>query len=182
MTIFNKKNSASAAVEYLRDRGIKCLWHFTAASNLDSIRGSGLYSWVSCKSNGIDVSVYGGSETSHSLDLRYGLGDYVRTSLCSDHPMCFSRLTSRGIDAVVLPIALDILDFEPNYLCSDINAAANGHSTAKGMNGLELIDYKAVKKHYLRRDDPDLGKHQAEIMVPEHIPARFIDFSSMIEL
>ncbi len=176
-----RNSSSNSAAEYLRKRGIGCLWHFTAASNLDSIRDNGLYSWVSCKRNGIDVSVYGGDEISHRLDRRYGLEDYVRMSLCSDHPMCFSKLKQHGIDAVVLPISLDILRYDPDFICSDINATDNDHRTASGLAGLEIIDYSAVKKRFVKGDDPAFKKHQAEIMVSEHIPARFIDFDSMIE-
>ena len=40
------KNNASSFVDYLRNAGINCLYHFTSRRNLESIRRSGgLYRW-----------------------------------------------------------------------------------------------------------------------------------------
>lgn len=165
---------SSAAIDFLKSKGISRLYHFTDADNVDSIMANGLYSWFSCEKRSIHVSRFGGNCQSRAYDSMYGLQDYVRTSLCRDHPMAF-RLSCEGSRVILLKISLDVLDENAEFMCYDINAASSAHRQASGLAGLSLIDYGAVQRTMVRRTDPDFHKHQAEIMVRSHIPSEFID-------
>ena len=101
----NKAN-ASSFVEHLRKTGITCLYHYTSRRKLESIkRHGGLYSWWYLDNHGITVPCPGGNDFSKQLDRYNGLQDYVRLSLCPDHPMAY-RLKQVGEDIVVLRIRL----------------------------------------------------------------------------
>ncbi len=165
--------TSSEAIDFLRSKGISRLYHFTDAANVDSIMENGLYSWFSCEQRCIRVARFGGNDRSRGFDRMYGLQDYVRTSLCCDHPMAF-RLKCEGSRVVLLKISLDVLGENSEFVCSDVNAASASHRQANGIAGLSLIDYGAVKRTRVSKIDPDFHKHQAEIMVRTHIPPEYI--------
>ena len=56
----------------LRENGIRSLYHFTDASNLESIRAHGLLAWRKLDENKIE-SKKNSSELSHNLTLRKAL-------------------------------------------------------------------------------------------------------------
>ena len=64
----------------LREHGIQSLFHFTDASNLESIRQHGLLTWKKLGEMKIIAKV-NSSELSHTLDSSKGLADFVRLSL-----------------------------------------------------------------------------------------------------
>ena len=103
----NKANS-STFIEHLRKSGITCLYHFTSRRNLESIRHyGGLFSWWYLDTHDITVPCPGGNAFSKQLDRYNGLQDYVRLSLCPEHPMAY-RLKQAGEDIVVLKISLEV--------------------------------------------------------------------------
>lgn len=83
------------------------------------------------------------------------------------------RFQKQGYDIFLLEIDPAILDKE-GVLFSDRNATANGARIEAGINGLKNIDLEATKRHYVSRMDPDFVPHQAEILVPESVPLRYI--------
>ena len=72
----------------LRENGIKTLFHFTDASNLDSIREHGLLAWKKIETDKIECKM-NSSALSHRLDAAKGLSDYIRLSFCRRHPVMF---------------------------------------------------------------------------------------------
>lgn len=168
----NKVN-ASSFVDHLRKSGITCLYHFTSRRNLDSIkRHGGLYSWWYLDNHDITVPCPGGNDFSKQLDRYYGLQDYVRLSLCQDHPMAY-RLKQAGEDIVVLRISLDVVEMEET-LFSDMNATDSCHHHGGSLEDLKRINIPATQRRFVRRDDPDFKALQAEIMPKTFIPAKYI--------
>jgi hypothetical protein len=154
---------------YLQENGIIYFYHFTHRSNLDSIkRNGGLYSWDYCVKNNIDIPFPGGGDTSRNLDQRYKLEDYVRLSFCEDHPMKFG-LKQKGYNLVLLKIKTDVAELQ-STMFSNINATDNGCSFGPGLNYLKRVDMQAVKQRFVKKDDPNFKKHQAEVMVKTFVP------------
>lgn len=167
------KKDWSHIKDIFENKGIYCFYHFTEISNLDSIRQhGGLYSWYSCEQNGIKIPHPGGSPESRMLDCLYNLQDYVRLSFCDDHPMAY-RHKQDGADLVLLKISTDVA-FQQDTLFSDINATATGHSVGGSLDDLNKINFDAVKKHFVSRNDPDFSAHQAECLVKTFIPLKYI--------
>lgn len=160
-------------LDLLNDNGIEYLYHFTDKRNLSSIRRhGGLYSWAYCERNNIAIPNQGGDDFSRSLDRRYGLQDYVRLSFCEDHPMAY-RLKQSGADIVVLKISTDVALLK-DTLYSDINAADSAHTHGGSLAHLRMVNFDAVKRTYVSKDDPDFKPHQAEVMVKTFVPLKYI--------
>lgn len=167
------KFNASQYVEHLRNAGVTCLYHFTSRRNLDSIkRNGGLFSWWYMETNGIPVPCQGGNAFSKQLDRFQGLQDYVRLSLCPEHPMAY-RLKQQGEDVVVLRISLDVVGFE-SALFSDMNATDSHHHHGPSLEDLKRINVPATQRKYVRRDDPEFKALQAEVMLKTFIPSEYI--------
>lgn len=169
----NYKSNSNSFIQHLRSNGITCLYHFTSRRNLESIkRHGGLYSWWYMQQHGIAIPCPGGNDFSRNLDLYNGLQDYVRLSLCPNHPMAY-RLKQNGEDIVVLRISLDVVGLE-NTLFSDMNATDSCHHHGSSFDDLNRINIPATQRSFVRRDDPDFKALQAEIMPKTFIPAKYI--------
>lgn len=167
------KPDKEAIINLLQNNGIYCFYHFTARDNLTLIRQhEGLYSWWSLKQKNIKVPFLGGEGFGQQLDVRHGLQDYVRLSFCNDHPMIFKH-QQNGIDLVLLKIDIEVATWK-NSLFSDINATDNNHHHGGSISDLRKVDFDAVKRNYVSRDDDDFKLHQAEVMVKTFIPAKYI--------
>lgn len=168
-----KKENYDSFRQVLLGHGISCFYHFTDERNLENIRKyGGLISWYSCAKHEIGVTSAGGDSLSRNLDVRYGLQDYVRLSFCRDHPMAYKHKLA-GKNLVLLQIKIDVALWEET-LFSNMNATDNEHSHGSSLNDLKRIDFAAVKKNYVSRDDEDFKYHQAEILVKTAIPKEFI--------
>lgn len=168
-----KKVNSEDFRHLLISHGIKYFYHFTDERNLDSIRKyGGLLSWKSCNTYGVDIPAPGGDMQSRQLDMRYNLQDYVRLSFCDDHPMTY-RHKKDGKRLVLLKIKTDVALWE-NTLFTDINATDNNHSCGGSIEDLKKVNFVAVKKTYVSREDKDFKYHQAEILVKTVIPKEFI--------
>lgn len=167
-----KKDYAGCIRSYLRKNQITKLYHFTDENNLESIeRMGGLFSWEYLRRSGIHYEG-GGNEESRNNDERLGYSNYVRVSFCSDHPMAY-RLKLEGRKLYWLEIDPEVLCQE-GVLFSDVNATASFATILSGIDGLKNIDLDATRKTYVSRSDPDFAKHQAEALIPEKIPLKYI--------
>lgn len=167
------KPDKEAILSLLRNNGISCFYHFTARRNLESIRRlGGLYSWFNMEENGNEIPCSGGDDLSHQLDMRYGLEDFVRLSFCNDHPMAY-RLQQNGVSLVLLKIDIEVATWKETQF-SDINAADSNHNRGGTLSDLRMVNFDAVKRNYVSRDDDDFKPHQAEVMVKTFIPAKYI--------
>ena len=164
-------SSKQEILDYLRRNGISKLFHFTDRRNLQSIRDhNGLYSWWYLDKHGITIPQQGG--TAPELDMRYGLQDYVRLSFCDDHPMAY-HLQKRGSIIKLLEIDIEAAVID-GVLFSNMNATDNNCRFGKGMGYLQLVDLEATQRHYVSRYDSAFKPHQAEVMIPQHLPLCYI--------
>lgn len=168
-----KKKDSQEIIQILDENQIDYFWHFTDRQNIESIiKEGGLFSWNYCQSNDIAISNPGGDALSRNLDVKNNLQDYVRLSFCSDHPMAY-RKEEEGADIVYLKVSRDVALFE-STMFSDINATDNSHHHGKCIEDLKRVNFAAVKKTYVSRDDEEFKSHQAEVMVKTFIPIRYI--------
>jgi hypothetical protein len=151
--------------------GISCFYHFTDRSCLPSIAEHGLLSWV-----GLDKEDIGGrkgsSELSRALDTSKGLGDFVRLSFTTRHPMMYvAQKDGRLLDPVVLEIHLSVV-LIPGVLFSDRNATASSAELSDSPGKIRF-DVALCLNHFAvpHRDRPFF---QAEILVPKRVSRCFI--------
>jgi hypothetical protein len=171
--LLTKKSNWQEFADVLIENNISKLYHFTEKANIRSIKEEGgLFSWHYCDVNNILIPKTGGNTLSRDLDRRHKLGDFVRLSFCSDHPMQF-RLSQQGYNLVVLEVSCEVAFFE-NTRFSDINATDNGHLEGASLKDLKRVRFSATKKKHLRKDDPDFKFQQAEVMVKTWIPIEYI--------
>lgn len=173
ITQLNIKTEHKEIKQYLIDNDIQYFYHFTDRSNLESIIShGGLYSWEHCITNDIAINKAGGDDTSRSLDKYYDLGDYVRLSFCSDHPMAY-RLKKSGYDLVLLKIKIDVAWLK-DTLFSNMNATDSMHCHGAHLSDLQRVDINAIKATYVPSGHPYFKPHQAEILVKTYIPMKYI--------
>jgi len=163
--------------DILFKNGITSFYHFTARENLPKIKEyGGLYSWWSLYDKGLEVPFMGGDNDphspSHDMDRRLGLEDYVRLSFCDDHPMAY-RHKLAGKQLVLLEIDIEVAWWQ-NTIFADRNATKSNVRGGKNAEALKLVDFHAVTSHYVRRNDPEFEKHQAEVMVKTFLPIQYI--------
>lgn len=166
-----KKDNKEKFIQVLEENGIHYFYHFTSEKNLLSIiKQKGLYSWKYLLDKNITIPSPGGDDLSRALDEYFGLEDYVRLSFCSDHPMKYKL---RNTNPQILKVSIEVATFE-DTLFSDINAASKKHRHGGTLKDLLRINFKAVKRTHVCREDNDYQAHQAEIMVKRHIPIEYI--------
>ncbi len=167
------KSDCNQIRSILRENGIYCFYHFTDRANLASIKThGGLYSWYYLKTHDIPIPNPGGNSFSQSRDVKFGLQDYVRLSFCEDHPMAY-RKRQEGSNLVLLKISTDVAEFD-STLFTDANAASNYFNKGANASALRMVNFRATKTKYMRRDDPDFGHKQAEILIKTFLPAKYI--------
>ena len=171
---FHEKKIDHKEIYYdLLTHGVHYFYHFTDESNLDSIRKyGGLLSWKSCNTYGVEIPSAGGDTLSRQLDMRDNLQDYVRLSLCKDHPMIF-RHKKEGKRLVLLKVKSEVALWK-NTLFSNMNATDNNSFVGDNLEAFRKINFVAVRKTYVSRNDEDFKHHQAEILVKTVIPIEYI--------
>jgi hypothetical protein len=172
----NKKVNQQEYQNILNQEQITTLYHFTDRDNLASIiKNGGLYSWKDCEEKGISIAKPGGNDTSHSLDSRDGLQNYVRTSFTKHHPMMYVGMNfGRISNPVILEIDPEVVFWE-DTLYSDRNATRNGAQVGGNLDDFKAIHFKTVKGQYKFDLDPDEQPYfQAEVMVKHFIPLKYI--------
>lgn len=168
-----KKSNWQEFQQILQNNSITTFYHFTDQANLKSIKEhGGLYSWHYCDRKNIIIPYSGGDSLSRQLDIRYNLQDFVRLSFCDDHPMMY-RLKKENRSLVLLQVRIDVAYFK-NTCFSDINATDGDHIHGSSLQDLINIDFRAVKRNRVRKDDADFKTHQAEVLVKTWIPIDYI--------
>ena len=153
----------TANIVVLRRHGIRHLYHFTDASNLTSIRKSGLMTASDLLSAAIPAQM-NSDEGSRKLDQNAGLGRFVRLSFCAKNPMMFvARKEERISNPVILRIKLEAVS-RPGVLFSDCNATRRDAVISESSDIVRFEIVKA-KSHF---DVPELLRQypQAEVLVP----------------
>ena len=168
-----KPTTTTPNIVYLKEKGINVLYHFTSATNLDSIRKNGLMSASSLEDERIP-SMMNSSELSRKLDKLQGLETYVRLSLNDNNPMRFKVVQEKRVSNVVmLQINLEVVS-RPGVLFFDCNATRRG---ATRSTTPDVVRFEVVKAKNQYAVDANL-KHfyQAEVLVPSPIPPHLINF------
>jgi len=162
-----------ANIVALRENHVKELYHFTDASNLESIRKNGLMSASTLSGKAIKATM-NSSEASRALDAKAGLENYVRLSFCSQNPMQFvAQKEGRIASAVTLRVKLEVVS-RPGVLFSDCNATKREAQIGKTPD-IVRFDVVQAKSYF---DVPELlRKHfLAEVLVPSPRPPHLVTF------
>ncbi len=160
---------------FLNQQRVKAFYHFTDWRNLESIKAhGGLYSWMSCNEKNIDIFLPGGNILSRHNDRKNGTQDYVKLSFCRNHPMAYRVAKEKEAELVLLAIDPRVATWD-STLFTDLNSTDSYHHCGGHSDFLrEYIDFEAIHTNYLRREDPRFKRHQAEVMVHQHVPLDYI--------
>jgi hypothetical protein len=155
---------------------VKCLeshsfWHFTDASNLESIKKYGLKSLWEIKRNNIKVNRFGGNELSHTLDYYKNLDLYVHLAFINDHPMYhYAKKDKRILNPVWIEIDIRILYHKECYFCPTIANKKNAQLyTFDRIKEKSMIDRMFNEINIIRR-----MARKAEVLVKRSIEPYFI--------
>lgn len=135
----------------------------------------GLYSWGDCEQKGINIAKPGGSDTSRSLDKRDNLQHYVRLSFCKQHPMQFVAMNDGRIsNPVVLEIDLEVAYWE-GCRYADRNAVKNGAHVGESLADFDRLHLATTQaRNHFDLPEEEQQYYQAEVLVPHHVPLRYI--------
>lgn len=137
-----KTFSRTEDINALRSKGLRCLFHVTDESNLESIISeSCICSWAGRETMGINVPCPGGDAITHALDKRAGLDRYVHLYLREPDEATLERfrISGRMKNPVVLRIAPDAV--------SDNTVFSIGDTYGKGSQTCDLktiLDYDEI--------------------------------------
>jgi len=170
----NFKSDWEEFKKILKGSEINTLFHFTDKANLKSIKKhGGLYSWQHCDSNNIYIPSPGGNELSRNLDKSKGLEDYVRVSFTRNHPMMFVEHT-RDRDNIILELDPEVV-YLKSTLYSNVNANRNGASIGNDLSYFKKIRFDLFKyPNHFKLSEDEKPYYQAEILVKNHIPLKYI--------
>jgi hypothetical protein len=163
-------------VAYLKAKGVKTLYHFTDVKNKDSIIKDGLWSWKAIEDGKApfkpDTVKFGGSQLSRDLDKRVKMENYVRVSFTKDHPMMYIAMRDeRNLKPFIFKVDVSAAALA-GALFADRNAAKNGCVVKSTPDHLDLAAALVSDSRTLSDDRKPL--FQAEILIPEHVPAKYL--------
>ena len=172
------KDDKDAIIERLRQNGIACFYHFTAIENVKSIRNQGgLFSThqldQKCRSGEILDFVPGSTDDkAFRTELQTPSGGYVHLSFCTVHPQAVKKYKI-GTSQVLLYISTDVATWR-DTIFTDRNLFDGIADGGDDLNGLDKVQFDVATGSYVKKGDPNYHIYQAEIMVKDFIPARYI--------
>lgn len=174
-SIHQAKNSVEEKVliqNYLQERGIKKLMHFTNIENLNSILKNGICSNLYCEKNGINCV----RSDSERID---GLKDYISFSVeFPNYKMFYSKRNEINAGKyAILIVDISILDLfnEDSWKFSNTNAAANNKKIGSGLNDLKELFYDDNLRDNLNLPDNYTTDPQAEVLLKGRVPVDYIN-------
>ena len=170
------KESSKDFTNVLTRNGIKKLYHFNDRYNLQMIIQNGwLYSWADCEEKGIKIPKPGGGQLSRELDRRDNLQHYVRTCFTQQHPMMYVAMNDGRIsNPVILEIDPVVVEWKDTKF-ADRNATRTGANVGGSLDDLNRIHFSSVKaKNHFDLDDDEQPFYQAEVLVKNFIPLKYI--------
>ncbi len=144
--------------------------HTSVVENLPSIRSLGsLCSKQVLEEHGLWPSGIdsGGDDLSHSLDKSHDNWDKVALNFTPHTPMVFNRKKNIGNQICFFIIKPRVATWQ-GVVFTNTNAAKVPHLRERGMAGLNLVDFEAVKAHPFKVYDW-VKLVQAEVLVPDCI-------------
>ena len=170
---YKYKENRNAIRDYLKNKGIRCFYHFTERSVISSIRKEGgILSYRQCLERGIVLPKTHDISKSRDIDAAFSLEDYVRMSFCRYLP----KIDERKIDdkdLVLLRISTEVAELE-GTLFTDMEATRIEHKHGPSFDDLKKVNIEAIQKPFCSSGDPDYWQYQSEIMVKEMIPIKYI--------
>jgi hypothetical protein len=171
-----KNVQKSAAINLINRYQIPCFYHFTDTRNISLIvQKGGLFSWSEIKDSGVIAP--GGNDWSHDADAYKKMDLYVHLCFLDSHPMEYAaRLDGRIKQSRFLKIKPEVIDWEGVLFTDDV-------SNKSGVNAFEIdeainfLDFESIYSLLNGRRLPaDKWKviSKYEILIPKHIPIRFI--------
>lgn len=160
----------------LKKNNILHFYHFTNILNLNNILKSGLYSRKYIEDNKIECQ-FSGNELSRYYDRQHGTLNDIHLSFCQTLPMAY-HVSNNGKQLILISINIDIVkDENLKIRYSDSNVASQ---RAIIKDNMEHIDFEAIKLPKAAREHPLFHKRQAEILIEQHIPLKYIESISLI--
>jgi len=178
--IFQFHPQAKAIKEVLRKNGINALYHFTDIRNLSLIaRCGGLWSKEKLEQEGLLSQVItGGDELSLNLDRGLGNWDKVHLYFCPHTPMAYIKQQEKHLCYLIIDPEVAL---RSGVIFTDTNATrttGGGHQREEGIKGLHHVDFEVIKETLTqgpKPQDPRWHRNvQAEVLVPDEIPLRYI--------
>jgi hypothetical protein len=153
----------------LRRERISALYHFTDIDNLPLVaRFGGLRSKKYLEEQGVlDQINTGGNQLSKSLDLHWGNWDKVSLSWCPQLPMAYWREQEQHLCYIVVNLRVAL---QQGVIFTDRNATDNDQRREDGLQGLQIVDFNAVKRGHPYPNQETKKRKQAEVLVPEQVP------------
>lgn len=169
----NQKIDTQLIINYLKAFNIHFIHHVTEKSNINSIKRLGLFSRKKLDNKGISYVNNVADSTSTSLDRKYSKEDYVRLSFCEATPMFHKKkyLQSNIIFKVPIECLLEV-EFEFSNMNGTDNRVKFGRTLEFLTNQVKVL--KAAKGNFFDLQGDDKKYYQAEILVKEHLPAKFL--------
>lgn len=173
----SKKTNWQDYLKILADNKVNYLYHFTDQANIESIKShNGLYSWFYCENNNVHISKPGGNSTSRMVDQTKKLENYVRLSFCENHPMLYvAKKDGRISNPVILKCDTEIILYK-NTLFSNCNANKTEAIINDSFELFRNLRFDIFDKKYfdVNTDNNLKSSYQAEILIPEHLPIKYI--------
>jgi hypothetical protein len=157
-----------------------CLYHFTDAANITSIRQHGLLSYRRAMQSGVVIAHPGGNDWSHEADEYRDLDGYVHLSLTNNHPMLYhARKEGRIPNPVHLRFDPSILRRPGISISLDVSNKS-GVEVHSLLDGLPFIDGEILFTHTQWSLKPFGDRRRAadkyEVLIPDAIATEFIRF------
>lgn len=176
---YNFKLDFTEIYQILRSLNITCLYHFTDASNIQSIKKWGLLSQKEIKRRAISPK-YSSTSQSRQADEDMGLDDYIRLGFVKSHPMMYTAMTVNGIHPRVIEIN-PLVALMPNVFFSDRNALRKGANIGGNAEDLRKVKFNVILGSTAYYDLPSAEEksfYQAEIIVKQRIgPELFLNYN-----
>ena len=166
---------ATNILRKLDREGIQSLYHWTSINNLPGIAQR----QAICSKQTLENSELwplpepGGNRLSHDLDQREGNWDKVSLNFTPYTPLAYHRKKQYHLCFFVIKVEVAIWQ---GVLFTDTNAASYAHQRGNGLDGLNLVNFDAIRAN--PRPGDREGWHrpvQAEVLVPDKIPLEDVE-------
>jgi hypothetical protein len=109
---------------------------------------------------------------SRDVDASFDLQDYVRVSYCRYLPKIAERKLDEDKDWVLLRISTEVAELEET-LFTDMEATQKEHHHGAQYEDLLKVNIEATQRPVTELD-PEFWQNQAEVMIKDRIPMKYI--------
>lgn len=169
-----KKNisDVEAIINYLKEQDVQYFYHVTNYENLESIKRQGFFSWDYLDKKGIPYLNEVAGSLSRNLDKEKQLQNYVRFSFCKATPMFYAKRTEQV--SRVFRVSIDCLR-ECDFKFSNMNATDKLSKLDDSLDFLKNnVKIQIALNNYFLLEGIDKKYYQAEILIKQHLPAKYI--------